>query len=144
MKTLLVSIGLFICIVSHCQTIEEMRKKISGNETQAEQLAQKQLEGYNKKDMDLFLEPYSDTVKIYAFPDVLKYTGKEKMREVYSSMFQNMPNLHCDIVKRIVYGNTVIDHEKITGLSDNMEVNAVVIYAIENGKISKVFFVKQI
>lgn len=144
MKTLLIPIGLFICIVSHCQTIEEMQKKIYDNETQAAQLAQKQLEGYNKKDIDLFLEPYSDSVKVYTFPDVLRYTGKEKMRDLYSSMFQSMPNLHCDVVNRIVYGNTVIDREKITGLSDNIETNALVIYTIENGKISRVFFVTQI
>lgn len=144
MKILLMLVTYLFCMNAYSQTMEEILKKISENEAEAELLVERQLEGYNRRDIELFLEPYSDSVKVYTFPDVLKYTGKEKMREIYASMFKQLSGLHCDIVKRIVYGSTVIDHEKVTGLPDNFELNAAVIYTIEAGKISKVYFLKQI
>jgi len=54
-------------------------------------------------------------VKVYLFPDRLLYKGKNKMRETYSKIFADTPNLKCEIIKRIIHGSTVIDQEKITG-----------------------------
>ncbi|MEL6988875.1 MAG: amidohydrolase family protein, partial [Bacteroidota bacterium] len=69
-----------------------------------EELAQQQLNAYNLRDIDAFLEPYSDTVKIFGFPDQPMMEGKEAMRKGYEGMFENTPNLHCKLLNRIVQG----------------------------------------
>jgi imidazolonepropionase-like amidohydrolase len=106
-----------------------------------EMLAQQQLNAYNLRDIDAFLEPYSDTVELYNFSGKLMMKGKEAMRKSYSDMFKNTPDLHCKLINRIVEGNTVIDHESVTGWGDK-PVKAVAIYTVANGKIVKVHFIQ--
>lgn len=107
-----------------------------------EHLAQRQLNAYNLGDIDAFLAPYADSVAVYNFPDQLRYTGKERMRAGYASFFERNPNLHCELVNRIVDGNTVIDHERITGIEGSGPFTAIAIYKIEAGKIARVYFVR--
>lgn len=103
-------------------------------------LAQRQLNAYNFRNIDAFLEPYADDVEIYSYPDKLLYTGKEKMRKQYSEMFDKTPNLHCELKERIVQGNVVIDKERVQFGSEIVE--AVAIYHIENNKIKRVYFIQ--
>ncbi|GAB3501931.1 amidohydrolase family protein [Spirosoma knui] len=105
-------------------------------------LAQRQLNAYNARNIDAFLEPYADDVEIYDFPDKLRYKGKETMRKQYSGMFERTKLLHCELVNRIAVGNTVIDHESVTFAADKEPAKAVAIYTIENGKIKKVYFTR--
>lgn len=104
-----------------------------------EALAQRQLNAYNLRDIEAFLEPYSDDVEIYDYPDKLQFKGKETMRKGYSDMFEKVPDLHCQLVERIVQGNIIIDKERVQ-FGDKF-VEAVAIYHIENGKIKKVYFI---
>lgn len=104
-----------------------------------EQLAQQQLNAYNARDIEAFVAPYAEDVEIYSFPNQLLYIGKKKMRENYSRMFKNTPNLYCKLVNRIVEGNTVIDQELVYGRGDQ-PFSAIAIYKMENGKIQKVYF----
>ncbi len=103
-------------------------------------LAQKQLIGYNARDIEAFLEPYADDVEIYTFPNTLRSKGKDEMRKSYDTYFKKTPNLHCEIKNRIIQGNTVIDKEYITGAGKPFE--AVAIYQIDNNKIKRVYFVR--
>lgn len=106
-----------------------------------EQLAQQQLDAYNKRDIEAFLIPYSDSVAVYAFPDKLLYKGKTIMRQEYSDMFKNTPDLFCDLQKRMVLKNTVVDHEKVIFNKQQPPLYAIAIYTIEKGKIAKVHFI---
>lgn len=101
-------------------------------------LAKEQLTAYNNKDIDAFLKPFSKNVKVYNFPNKLSYEGIEKMRENYSSFFKNTTDLHCKILKRIVFKDKVIDHELIT--ANGKTFKAVAIYKMKNGKIVSVTF----
>ena len=103
-------------------------------------LAQRQLNAYNFRNIEAFLEPYADDVEVYTFPNTLKYKGKATMREIYGNMFKNIPNLHCELEGRIIKGNTVIDKERVQ-VGDKIK-EAIAIYHIENNKIQKVYFVK--
>lgn len=107
-----------------------------------EELAQQQLNAYNCGDIEAFLAPYSEDVELYNFPDELTTKGKEKMRPGYAGMFKQLPNLHCELVQRDVLGNTVIDHERITGIPGQEPFEAIAIYKIEDGKIAKVYFIR--
>lgn len=101
-------------------------------------LAQRQLNAYNFRNIEAFLEPYADDVEVYTYPDQLMYKGKDNMRKGYAEMFKNTPNLHCELKERIVQGNIVIDKERVQ-FGDKI-VEAVAIYHIENNKIKKVYF----
>jgi imidazolonepropionase-like amidohydrolase len=104
-----------------------------------ETLVQQQLNAYNVRDLEAFIAPYSDSVELYNFPNTLIAKGKEQMKNGYVEMFKNTPDLHCEIVKHIVMGNTIIDHERISGFGNN-KIEAIVIYEIEKGKIVRVYF----
>lgn len=104
-------------------------------------LAQRQLNAYNARDLEAFLEPYADDVEIYNFPNELRSKGKDAMRKNYA-FFATTPALHCELVNRIVVNNTVIDHERVTRQPNQPPVQAVAIYKIQNGKIRKVYFTR--
>lgn len=129
----------FFCLLLLCASC--LIKAQAQSSQTPEQLAQKQLDAYNARNIEAFLEPYSDSVEIYMFPGKLMSKGKEAMRKEYSAMFQQVPNLHCTLVNRIVEGNTVIDHESVTGFGPQ-PLKAVAIYTIQKGKISKVYFIQ--
>jgi imidazolonepropionase-like amidohydrolase len=103
-------------------------------------LAQRQLNAYNSRNIEAFLEPYADDVEIYTYPDKLMSKGKDEMRKGYAKMFDNTPTLHCELVGRIVQGNIVIDKERVQFGKGILE--AVAIYHIENNKIKKVYFIQ--
>ncbi len=105
-------------------------------------LAQRQLNAYNARDINAFLEPYAEDVEVYNFPDKLQYKGKPEMRKRYGGMFRQAKALHCELVNRIAVGNSVIDHERVRFAPDKEPVQAVAIYKIENGKIKQVYFTR--
>lgn len=109
-------------------------------EDRPEDLAQRQLNAYNFRNIEAFLEPYGEDIEVYAYPDQLLYKGKETMRKQYSEMFANTPNLHCELKERIVQGNIVIDKERVQ-FGDKI-LEAVAIYHVENKKIRKVYFIQ--
>lgn len=106
-----------------------------------ELLVQQQLNAYNARNIEAFLEPYSDDVEIYTFPNTLISKGKDAMRKSYTDMFAKMPNLHCELKGRIVQGNIVIDRESVSGMISNTKVEAIAVYEIKNHKIIKVYFI---
>ena len=107
-------------------------------EVSPEYLANEQLEGYNSRNIDAFLKPFAKDVKGYNYPNILSYEGLDKMRENYAPFFKNTKDLHCKILKRIVYKDKVIDHELVT--ANGRTFKAVAIYTMKNGKISSVTF----
>ena len=101
-------------------------------------LAQRQLNAYNLRDIDAFLEPYADDVEIYNYPDNILYKGKTEMKLDYSALFQSAPDLHCELAGRTIEGNIVTDQEIVR--FGNRRIDANVIYHTGNGKIQKVYF----
>lgn len=109
--------------------------------SEAENIVQRQVNAYNARNLEAFLENFSDDIEIYTFPNILQTKGKEAYKKGFASFFQRYPNLHCEILNRTVKGNTVIDHEYVKfAEGDYSEV--IVIYKIENEKIAKVYFVR--
>lgn len=112
-------------------------------EKQAEKLAQQQLDAYNNRDIDAFLLPYAEDVKVYNFPDQLQFQGLTEMKDLYGRMFVRTPDLHCRLVNRIVMGNTVIDQEEVTISPKDPPFRAIAIYKIKDGKIAEVYFIRE-
>lgn len=107
------------------------------------ELADQQLKGYNERNIELFLQAYSDTVKVYNFPNQLMYKGKTTMRQNYAGMFTSLPDLHCTLKSRVVVGNTVIDEEQVLFTKGQPELHAVAIYKVAHGKIQEVYFIAE-
>ncbi len=107
------------------------------------QLAQQQLDAYNNHNIDAFLAPYADTVKIYNFPNQLSMQGIEKMRDRYGKMFESMPDLHCTLTGRTVLGNTVIDKEYVIFDKSQPATEVIAIYKIKGDKITEVYFIRK-
>ncbi|MDX5479997.1 nuclear transport factor 2 family protein [Fontibacter flavus] len=109
----------------------------------SEKLAQEQLDAYNNRDIEAFILPYAEDVKVFNFPDQLMYQGRDEMYGLYGRMFSRTPDLHCRLVNRIVMGNTVIDQEEVTINKSEPPVKAIAIYKIKNGKIAEVYFMRE-
>jgi hypothetical protein len=129
---------LFLVLLIACFT-----GQLAAQESQSEavRLVQMQLDGYNARDIEMFLAPYSDSIKIYMYPDQLRSQGIESMRQSYGKMFANTPDLHCELANRVVMGNTVIDHERVVIRKGQPVVEAIAVYKISDGKIAEVRFI---
>ena len=103
----------------------------------------KEVEAYNNRDLEAFVATYTPDAKIYIFPDSLIMSGHNDIRKRYKIRFDNTPNLHCEITNRIVHGNFVIDHEKITGIQEGTATTAVLIYEVKDGLIRKAWIVRK-
>lgn len=112
-------------------------------ESISEKLAQEQLDAYNNRDIEAFVLPYAENVKVFNFPSELLYEGLEKMYDLYGRMFARTPDLHCKLVNRMVMGNTVIDQEEVTITKNELPMRAIAIYKIIDGKIAEVYFVRE-
>ncbi len=110
-----------------------------------EELADTQLKGYNEGDIDMFMEPYSDTVKVFNKDGKMMYQGADIMRQNYDGMFKRYPKLYCNLLNRIAVGNTVIEHEDVSlGDPNASNIKAIVMYKVSDGKIQEVHFLESV
>jgi len=101
---------------------------------------QRQLEAYNAHDLGRFVAEYAEDIRVFRPPapePVL--VGKQAFAKHYAENRFTLPNLHAEVVSRIVSGNTVVDHEHVTGLQPGV-VEAVAVYAVSDGLIRAVWF----
>ena len=102
-------------------------------------LVQRQLEAYNARDLDRFAATYSETVRIYRMPAAEPaMSGMAQLRDTYRQRFAS-PSLHAELLNRIVLGNKVVDHERVTGIRSE-PVEAVAVYEVQHGLIQTVWF----
>jgi len=106
-----------------------------------EAFAQRQLDAYNDRDLERFINEYTEEVVVYRLPDTEPVlVGKAALAEHYRTKRFNLPGLHAELVNRMVLGNKVIDQERVTGVqSTPLEVAA--IYEVTPRGICKVWFV---
>ncbi|MCH1929741.1 nuclear transport factor 2 family protein [Shewanella sp. A25] len=105
----------------------------------AQSLVQAQLEAYNNHDLAAFIPLFSDDVCIYRPPatePVIR--GKQAFSEFYRNERFNLPNLHAKIMNRMVVGNKVVDHERITGLKDE-PFEVMVVFEVKDGLIQNMW-----
>lgn len=109
--------------------------------TAAEFPVHKQLEAYNARDIDAFMEWWADDCEYYEFPSRLLAAGTAQIRERHVVRFKE-PNLFGELITRSVVDNLVVDQEVVTRtFADGVgEVDVLAIYQVENGKIAKAWF----
>ena len=105
------------------------------------QIVQRQLNAYNQRNLDAFIATYHPEAKLYEFPDRLTMDGHVAMRETYGPMYEQLPQLHAEVPRRITMGDFVIDEEIVTGLPGGVTIRATAIYEIKDGLIRRVWFI---
>ena len=106
-----------------------------------ERPVQHQLDAYNARDLARFTAAYAEDVLLFRPPAAEPIlAGKAAMAAYYATHRFHLPGLHAALVNRMVVGNKVIDHERISGLGDR-EVEAAVVFEVNHEElISKVWF----
>ena len=109
-----------------------------------EQVIQKQVEAYNSRDIESFVACHHLNVKLYTFPESTPFAvGQDRIKEIYSDVFDSSPTLHTKILNRMSFGNTVIDHEIVTGRKGIDRLELIAIYQVEAEQIISARFVRQ-
>lgn len=110
----------------------------------AEAVLQRQMEAYNRRDIDAFCAFFApDAVtRLYENDEVLA-EGIEALRELYGRRFRENPNLHLQVQTRMVLDNVVVDRELITGFDGGSTVEAIAIYEVRHGLIERASFIRR-
>ncbi len=106
--------------------------------SQPEAVVQRQLDAFNARDVDALLQVYADDAQMFEHPAKLLASGSAELRARFTLRFQE-PNLHAALVKRIVAGSMVIDHEKVTRTFPEGpgEIELVMIYEVQSCRIAR-------
>ncbi|MGG9971910.1 amidohydrolase family protein [Ferruginibacter sp. SUN002] len=101
-------------------------------------LVQRQINAYNTRNIEAFLEPYADNVEFYNFSTKSFEKGKNKMRKAYAKLFATSPDTHIEIKEKLVLEDRIITKERIFSNSNSV-VEQTKIYFIKNNKIKGVY-----
>ncbi len=104
-----------------------------------EALVQRGIDAYNAHDARAFAAVYAADLQLSDLGGDLYCAGRDALEERYALLFKNAPDVHVEIVKRIVVGNVVIDEERISGTPSGRDAHVGVIYEIADGEIAKVW-----
>lgn len=107
-----------------------------------EAIVARQLEAYNRQDVDTFVACFSPEVKIVTEGSDRQLVGRENMRSIYAAMFLKFPENHCALLSRLVIGKHVVDEELITGRNE-APFRTAVVYTIEDGLIAHARFLSR-
>ena len=103
---------------------------------------QRQLDAYNARDVDALMATYADDAQQFEYPATLLTSGAAQLRERITVRFGE-PNLHARLIRRIVMGQVVIDHEEVTRTfpEGTGTLELVAIYEVRDGRIATARFI---
>lgn len=107
----------------------------------SEQVVQAQLEAYNARDLDAWLDTYSEDAEQFMLHMGSLAKGRQAIRRRMEERFRD-PALHARLVHRTTMENIVVDHELVTRtFPDGLNVvEMICIYEVRAGKIVKASF----
>lgn len=107
-----------------------------------EQVVQRQLDAFNAKDLAALMATYAENAEQFEHPSKLLASGAAEIRPRFEARLKE-PNLHAQLVKRMVCGNTVIDQEIVmrTFPEGTGRIELVAIYEVKDDKIAKAWFI---
>ena len=99
---------------------------------------QRQLDAFNAKDLAALLALYADDAELYEHPATLLAKGTATLRERFAARFRE-PNLHAALLHRIVAGDIVIDHERVTRTFPEGPgtIELTMLYEVKAGRITR-------
>jgi hypothetical protein len=110
-----------------------------------DQIVQQQLEAYNLRDIDAFMEVFHADIELWTLGENSpSKEGWEIVKSAYLELFKNSPALNSKVLNRTVIGNKVIDYECISGRNGAEDViYLVMIYEVKDGKIWKAWALRE-
>lgn len=102
---------------------------------------QRQLDAYNARNIDGFMQWWAEDCEYYEFPSRLLACGRAEVRARHLDRFKEA-NLFGTLHARITVGTLVVDHETVTRTFPDGpgEVDVVAMYEVRDGRISKAWF----
>jgi hypothetical protein len=109
------------------------------------QIVDKQLKAYNQLDFETFASCYHENIKSYELETQAQLENMcgDKFFLHYKEKFKKNPEIFCKVTERIVHDDLVIDKEYITTCKGRNH-KEMVIYKVEDGLITKMWFSKEI
>lgn len=108
----------------------------------AADIAQGQLDAYNRQDLDAHCAFYADDIAVADLNGAESVRGIEAYRARYQKLFADFPENRADLVSRIVIADTVIDHERVARTAGGETFDVAAIYTMRGDKIARVDFVR--
>lgn len=107
-----------------------------------EAVVQRQLEAFNARDLDAWVETYAEDARQFEFPAKLLATGRAEIRARMAARFQE-PDLNARLVGRAVMGDIVVDHEHVVRSFPDGRGHGelVAVYEVREGRIRTASFV---
>jgi len=105
-------------------------------------LIQRQLDAYNRQDLDAYVACYAQDVVVAGFNGPITETGRDALRARYAKAFATYPDNKARLINRIAVGNTVVDHEDVSRGPGKEQFEIIAIYTVRNGQIARVDFAK--
>lgn len=112
-------------------------------QNEIELVVDRQLDAYNKGDYEVFAACYHEDIGSYNLENsafIPEMSGANFFTH-YRNKFLENPQIHCEVTQRIVHDTLVVDKELISDYR-NQRHKELVIYQVEGGKISKMWFSK--
>jgi hypothetical protein len=117
----------------------------SPTKTFSEYIVDKQLAAYNEGNYGVFASCYHGeiiSVDLYTMQMIPQMSGSHFFTH-YRKKFIENPKIHCEVIQRIFHDDLVIDHEIISDYK-NEQHTEMVIYQVEHGQISKMWFSREV
>ncbi len=104
-------------------------------------VVQRQLDAYNARDLAALRAIYADQVQVFEHPATPIATSAEQLCGNLAVRFQE-PNLHAELLSRIVCDQLVIDHERVTRTfpEGTGYLEMVAMYEVEQDRIVRAWF----
>lgn len=146
MKNIVIIFFCFFVLFASCGKTNKTDRK-SNYELQIDSAmaipAERQLVAYNDGNINEFIKHFSDSIKLFRMGNKEPFcSGKKELKKIYGNLFMERKELHCELIKRTICGNYVIDEEAVKGLEDDRTVHAIAIYQIKDTLIEKAWFIK--
>ena len=110
--------------------------------TAPESVVQRQLDAFNTRDIGALMATYAEDAQQFEYPATLLASGAAQVRERSTARFRES-NLHARLIRRIVMGQVVIDHEEVTRTfpEGTGRIELIAIYEVRDGKIATARFI---
>jgi len=101
------------------------------------------VEAYNAGDTRAFGALFHEDAVTVGHPDRALQSGKPEIVDHYARLFEKASEGRNEVLHRVVIGDRVVEHERITSAVNAEPYEIVSIYTVRDGLIARVDFVTQ-
>lgn len=103
-------------------------------------VVQRQVDAYNRHDLDAFLACYAPTAVIEWADGTRRFAGHQEIRARYAELFASAPDVHATVTGRLRAGEWTVDEEHVH--LDDSRLHVLVGYRVRNELIDLVVMLR--